>query len=573
MDKTRWRKYFPLVAVALIVIVAIVALEDPFAESPIVGASSRSDGVDIPTGTAVGQRLPDFNLVTVDGKEISSSDFRGKVVFVNFWATWCPFCVDEMPDLQRLFDEGGGDVVVLGINRAESLQKQNEFLTQELDIEITYPLLLDPSDNLAEAFGVRVMPTTFILDERGVIIQVKLGQFVNLDELKQAIEKASSTQVEIPPEKARAKGSEIDIFDLEQVLMAKEGDVVGKRGEKLMISNGVRHIVPLNKILSGGPPPDGIPPIENPKYISATEADQWLGDDEFVLGIVYEDSTRAYPLKILVWHEIVNDQFNGKRLLITYCPLCFTGIAFKPIIGGEAVTFGTSGKLFNSDLVMYDRKTRSYWSQITGQAIRGELAGLAVEKVPLDTARWGDWKRTHPETQVLSQDTGFNRRYGQDPYGGYYVGGDPIFPVDSDDSRLPPKAIVYGVFEGGLSKAYPEGAVAEAGGIVNDVLGSLSLLVVQDPDQITESSRGGTSAVSNRVTRIFDRAVDGVILEFEIIDKKLVDKQTGSQWSFEGVALSGPLAGKMLTRLPSTPEFWFAWSSFNPDTEIFQAKP
>ena len=175
----------------------------------------------IQTGTAVGQRLPDFNLVTIDGKEISSSDFRGKVVFVNFWATWCPFCVDEMPDFQRIFDEGGGDVVVLGINRAESLQKQNEFLTQELDVEITYPLLLDPSDNLAEAFGVRVMPTTFILDERGVIIQVKLGQFVNLDELKQAIEKASSIQVEIPTEKARAKGPEIDIFDLEQVLIGQ----------------------------------------------------------------------------------------------------------------------------------------------------------------------------------------------------------------------------------------------------------------------------------------------------------------------------------------------------------------
>lgn len=561
-----FRKKVGLVVAIAAIVGSILLIENPFATQAVETAGRASD---IRVGTDLGQRLPNFNLETIDGEKVSLNDYRGKVVFVNFWATWCPFCVDEIPDLERAFEEYGGDVAILGINRAESLQKQTGFLS-DLQLRPTYPLLLDPSDNLAGAYGVVVMPTTFILDREGVITQVKLGQFINLDEIRQAVEAA-----ELAPEplvQAKTKTPEIDIFDLEQVLMAGEGDVVGTRGEKLMITNGIRHIIPLNEILSGGPPPDGIPPIENPKYISAVEANAFLSDDEFVLGITYEGISRAYPLQILVWHEIVNDEFSGKLLLITYCPLCFTGIAFKPFIGDEPVTFGTSGKLYNSDLVMYDRKTSSYWSQITGQAIRGELAGLALEKVPIDTIRWGDWKKIHPNTQVLSRDTGFNRAYGQEPYGGYYQGGGPIFPIANSDSRLPEKSIVHGVSINGLARAYPEQSVADVGGIVNDVVGSLSLLIVQDPDQITKPDRGlGSKVVSSRVTRIFDRMIDGITLDFEIIDGKLFDEQTGSEWSFEGMALSGPHEGKRLARIASTPEFWFSWSSFYPDTEIFQA--
>ncbi|MFQ5762164.1 MAG: DUF3179 domain-containing protein, partial [Candidatus Bathyarchaeia archaeon] len=375
------------------------------------------------------------------------------------------------------------------------------------------------------------------------------------------------------PVEAPTAGKVIDPFDLGAVLMAEEGDVVGLRGETLMITSDIRHLVPLSKIMSGGPPPDGIPSIDNPRYISADEANEWLSDEEFVLGVVYNGIARVYPHQILVWHEIVNDEFNGEPLLITYCPLCFTGIAFKPFIGGEAVEFGTSGKLYNSDLVMYDRKTRSYWSQITGQAIQGELAGLALEKVPLDTIRWGDWKKLHPGTEVLSRETGYLRSYGSDPYGGYYTGGGTFFPVDSDDDRLPPKTIVYGIFIDGVSKAYPEEEVARAGGIVNDIVGGTSLLIVQDPDQAAKPASGtGTIPVSNRVIRVFDRSVDGTVLEFEIKEGKLVDKQSGSEWSFDGKAVAGPYAGKELTRIPSSPEFWFARSSFYENTEIFSAE-
>jgi hypothetical protein len=362
---------------------------------------------------------------------------------------------------------------------------------------------------------------------------------------------------------------DIDRFDIVQVLAAREGDVVGGRGERLMITNGIRHIIPMNQI-TRLLPPDRIPSIDNPIYISSSEADTWLADEEFVLGITRNGISRAYPLQILVWHEIVNDDFNGDPLLVTYCPLCFTGIAFEPFIDGEHVEFGTSGSLYNSDLVMYDRRTSSYWSQITGQSIVGELAGLTLEKVPIDTIRWGDWKRLHPDTEVLSRETGFRAPYGQEAYPGYYDRGGPNFPVAEDDSRLPAKAIVYGVFNDGLARAYPEQAVANAGGIVNDFLGDLNIVVVQEPGQISRPDGVIDSrAVSNRVTRIFDRELGGVILEFEILDGRLFDKQTGSEWSFEGVGLSGDNAGKKLVRLPSAAEFWFAWSSFYPGTQLF----
>ena len=213
-------------AVGLVVAIALIGgsillIENPFATPEVEMAAGASD---IPLGTDLGQRLPNFNLETIDGEKVSLSDYRGKVVFVNFWATWCPGCYKEIPDLERAFAEYGGDVVILGINRAESLQKQTQFL-RDFEVIPTYPFLLDPSDRLAGAYGVVVMPTTFELDREGVIIQVKLGQYIDLDEIRQAVESAALAPE--PIVQAKAPTPEIDVFDLEQVLVAKEGDIVG----------------------------------------------------------------------------------------------------------------------------------------------------------------------------------------------------------------------------------------------------------------------------------------------------------------------------------------------------------
>ena len=182
MPKNR-KRTFGLIVVVSMVILVIVGIENPLSAPPIEITSSSAGIADSSTGTQIGQRLPNFTLNTLDGKEVSLADFRGTPVLVNFWATWCSFCVDEMPDLQRAFEKG--DVVVLGVNRAETLEKQRYFV--ENNLKITYPILLDPSDSLARAFGVAIMPTTFVLDREGTITQRKLGQYASLEEITDAI--------------------------------------------------------------------------------------------------------------------------------------------------------------------------------------------------------------------------------------------------------------------------------------------------------------------------------------------------------------------------------------------------
>jgi hypothetical protein len=163
-------------------------------------------------------------------------------------------------------------------------------------------------------------------------------------------------------------------------------------------------IVPPDQIVSGGPPPDGIPSIDNPKFISLQEADKPLEDSELVLGLNINGDIRAYPLQILVWHEIVNDNVGGLPVAVTYCPLCFTNQVFnRTMEDGQVLEFGTSGKLYNSNLVMYDRTSKSLWSQAMAQGIVGKYAGVKLERIPFDVAYWKEWKQLYPESKVLSR--------------------------------------------------------------------------------------------------------------------------------------------------------------------------
>jgi hypothetical protein len=310
-------------------------------------------------------------------------------------------------------------------------------------------------------------------------------------------------------------------------------------------------IVPLNQIVSGGVSRDGIPSIDRPKFVSAQEAGLQNGD--LVLGLEINGDVRAYPLDILVWHEIVNDIVGGEPVAVTYCPLCFTNQVFERTIEGEVVEFGTSGKLYNSNLVMYDRSTESYWSQAMSQAIVGERAGHVLERVPFDVAFWEDWKAIHPDTKVLSQDTGFGRPYGADPYGGYYTSDSIFFPISNKDDRLGVKEIIVGLEHDGVYRAYPLSEIEEEHVINDDLAGKHILLASHYPF----------------MARAFDRTVDGQVLEFEYRDDIMTDRQTGSVWDFDGIAVEGELAGKRLERLPFDQGFWFEWAAFHPETELY----
>lgn len=274
-------------------------------------------------------------------------------------------------------------------------------------------------------------------------------------------------------------------------------------------------LIDVSKIKSGGPPKDGIPSIDNPKFVTVSEADEWIQDNELVMAIIYKGTKRVYPLQIMVWHEIVNEEIAGDPLLITWCPLCGSAIAYKRTINGEAVEFGTSGKLYNSNLVMYDRKTDSYWTQIDGIAVVGPLTGHELKEVTIDTVVWRDWKAAHPNSEVLSQDTGHFRNYGRDPYGAYYEESLLYFPVDNEDNSIHPKEVIFGIEVDGKYKAYLE----------KDLLKE-------------EKIKDNFSGIDIELTR----DIAGIVT--------FKNKNTGEEIIKER-------------------DFWFAWYAFHPDTEVY----
>ncbi len=236
-------------------------------------------------------------------------------------------------------------------------------------------------------------------------------------------------------------------------------------------------LVPANDIHHGGPPRDGIPAIDHPELIAASDA-RAPKPHERVLGVVLDGQARAYPVSILNWHEIVNDRIGDARVLITYCPLCGTGMVFSPRGDSEA-EFGVSGLLYNSDMLLYDRRTQSLWSQIMGRAISGPLKGTPLQQLPALHTTWADWRARHPHTHVLSRDTGYRRNYDQSPYLGYELEPGLHFPLTrATPGKRHPKALVLGVRAGGVEKAYPFDALARQGKArFTDRLGNTSIVL------------------------------------------------------------------------------------------------
>lgn len=277
--------------------------------------------------------------------------------------------------------------------------------------------------------------------------------------------------------------------------------------------------VPVQAIQRGGPPKDGIPAIDRPRFVDATRAR--LDDDDRVLGIALGGVTRAYPVRILNWHEVVNDRFGDRAVLVSYCPLCGTGMAFEPPARTAAAGFGVSGLLYNSDVLLYDRATSSLWSQILSAAISGPLKGTRLQAVPLTHTRWADWRQRHPDTEVLSAETGFDRDYARDPYAGYGRVQQLMFDVQHRDDRFPLKEWVLGLRIDGTAKAYPFSVLDRIVGAAGEI----------------------------------DDTVAGQRLRIRY------DRSHGTAEAFD--VQGRPLAGTMA--------FWFAWVAFHPGTEVLRA--
>ncbi len=274
-------------------------------------------------------------------------------------------------------------------------------------------------------------------------------------------------------------------------------------------------LIPLEEIHHGGPDRDGIPSLSQPEFVFADEA-EWVAPDARVLGIEKSGVSKAYPVSILNWHEIVNDHINGESLVVTYCPLCGSGIAFSAQLGKRTLNFGVSGLLYNSDVLLYDRETESLWSQLLRRAVSGPLKGSELQMLPLEHTTWQRWRRLHPNTLILSKATGHDRNYQTDPYAGYKDSSGTYFPVKQIDPRYHPKQQILGLEVEGHFKAYPFVELDRAGGEVIDSL-------------------------AGQVYRVF------------------YDRANRSAWV---VDVTG-------NKIPAVSAFWFAWMAFHPESAVY----
>jgi hypothetical protein len=337
-----------------------------------------------------------------------------------------------------------------------------------------------------------------------------------------------------------------------------------------------RTSVDIAEIRGGGPPRDGIPPIDTPVYESLTDAREWLRDRSPVISLELGGAARAYPLAILTWHEMVNDTLGGTPALVTFCPLCNTAIVFERELEGTIYDFGTTGNLRRSNLVMYDRQTESWWQQATGQAIVGELLGKSLTFVAAQITSLADCARAYPDGDVLSRVTGHSRPYGNNPYFGYdWYEGTPFFFEGVVDGRLTAVARVVTVGDGDGAIAFPYSEL-EAVGVATAEIGGRQIVVLWTP--------GTASALNDEIidlstdvgsTGVFEATLDGQPLTLVPAEDDegppFTDTETGSGWLITGQAISGPLAGAQLTPVVHSDHFWFSWAAFAPQTAIWQA--
>ena len=329
------------------------------------------------------------------------------------------------------------------------------------------------------------------------------------------------------------------------------------------------HTVPYREISSGGVGRDGIPPIDDPTFVSVADAEEWLTDAEPVIALELNGEAKAYPLQILLWHEIVNDELGGLPVTVTYCPLCNSAVVFDRTLDGTVYDFGVSGNLRNSDLVMWDRQTQSWWQQLTGEGIAGELAGAQLRFLPAQVVSWAAFAEEYPGALTLDR-PGFSRAYGRNPYP-YYDNLDtyPFLFYGDADPRLPPKERVAAVEINGDAAAFPYSVLAMER-VAHDEVGGEEIVVFFEFGTSTALGSGTIAdAADVGATGVFRPALDGDGLTFFFDGDGITDEGTGSRWNVLGRAASGPLAGRQLERVNAQDHLWFAWAAFKPHTTVY----
>ena len=316
-------------------------------------------------------------------------------------------------------------------------------------------------------------------------------------------------------------------------------------------------LVPIGEVKDGGPGKDGIPSIDYPIFVDVDHEDaSYINDEDLIIGIKRGSEIKAYPHKILDYHEIINDDIFGIPVSVNYCPLTGTGFAWEGVLSDSNSTFGVSGLLYNSNLILYDRVTDSNWSQLKLQCINGPL----IQEIPLTRSiletTWGIWKTMFPETKVLSRITGFNRNYDVYPYGDYKTNhGFLLFSVSPTNNALPSKERVYAVIYENTSKTYRFPDFIN-GKVIKEVINGKTYLV----------------AGNNSVIKAFE--LTGVYLSLNFVysysnSEEFFTDDEGNAWNLLGEAISGPKIGQKLASANSVVSYWFAIAAFYPDPEIY----
>ena len=544
----------------------------------VLGGSDPDTGAVATAVAPRGPRAPSLAFPLFDGSTATFAAYEGTPLVVNFWASWCPSCVAELSAAIRPVQQYAGDYVgFLGVNLQDS---RTEALRLIDETGVQFDLAEDDGALYQELQGIG-MPFTVFISAAGEVVDKHNGpltrgqledkiheNFPDFAASGPVVGDSGTAEPPIDDGGPTPNGPEV-IVDPDVQLPPQLAALQGWTTDFTR-----RTIDSLDELIAGIPaadPRDIIPPLDNPEFEEVSEAAQWLDPREPGVLFALDGDARFYPLRILTFHEVVNDNFAGRPVVVTYCPLCNTAVVFDPVVNGEALRFGVSGLLRKSDLVMWDSSTETLWQQITGEGIVGELAGTQLELLGSSLVRWGDFQSEFPAGAVLSRQTGFTRSYGQNPYRGYSSSDRP-FLFDGDlDERFPALERVVGVTVDGRDKAYPFSVISPVGA-VNDVVGDTPIVVfwgapdtadALDTADITQGKSIGTGVA-------YDRTVNGTVLTFVANgDDSFTDHETNTTWNLLGRAISGPLEGTQLDVVVHRNDFWFAWSAFNPDDPVF----
>jgi len=326
-------------------------------------------------------------------------------------------------------------------------------------------------------------------------------------------------------------------------------------GEDEPNSSPSEWLIPVGQVFDGGPGKDGIPSVDDAQFVAPLSIN-YLEDDDLVIGLFHDGVAKAYPHPILDWHEIINDEIGEWKYALTYCPLTGTGTAWNRVIDGEETTFGVSGKLYNTNLIPYDRGSDSYWSQMRLDCVNGNLLGRTIETYPVVETSWKTWKQAYPNSEVQSLDTGFDRNYQAYPYGDYRTNNNNlIFPVSPSDNRLPAKERVFGVLTDLTKKVYSIESFDTPRIIIDEAEGNETLVIGSKEDNyIVVFENAGLTDVQLVAGELPVIAQDGM----------------GNKLTLSGEIVAGPMIGTFLTPVDGFFGYFFAMAAFYPGIEIVE---